>query len=160
MKKERFLALAAALGCMALTGCAESAEPAPSLAAYSFSGENEYFSIANGVLLLTPDEQILYGGDLTAAPEAFSGVVSYSATFYLAPDAEILMSNSFSDQAGGTLDISGFLGQVSGQLVPRSVDDGWAEQLCFVLQTTGRNGEENEYRLPLRVTEITGDDDP
>ena len=48
--------------CLMLTGCGASSKGEPSLVVYSFKGENEQFSISNGVIVLTPNEEIFYGG--------------------------------------------------------------------------------------------------
>ena len=68
--------------CLILTGCGASSKGEPSLVVYSFKGENEQISISNGVIVLTPNEEIFYGGDLTGKQEALSDVVEYSAAFY------------------------------------------------------------------------------
>ena len=56
--------------CLMLTGCGASSKGEPSLVVYSFKGENEQFSISNGVIVLTPNEEIFFGGDLAEKQEA------------------------------------------------------------------------------------------
>lgn len=54
---------------------------------YSFSGENDYITINNGVLIITPDLEKFIGGDLTFKNELFS--VQYMAErFYYFKDGE------------------------------------------------------------------------
>lgn len=49
-----------------LAGCNTSSESneEQSLKVYSFSGENEYISVSNGVIILDGKDEICYGGDL------------------------------------------------------------------------------------------------
>ena len=54
------------LACMVLfTGCSPSHEinEEQSLKVYSFSGENDYISVSNGVIILDGKDEICYGGD-------------------------------------------------------------------------------------------------
>ena len=66
MKKIRAVMLSLLACTVLLAGCntsPESNEEQP-LKVYSFSGENEYISVSNGVIILDGKNEICYGGDL------------------------------------------------------------------------------------------------
>ena len=62
-----------------LLGCSSKPAEEP-LVVYSFSGENEMFSISNGVIVLNEGEEIFYGGNLDGE---LSDIIAYSMTFYI-----------------------------------------------------------------------------
>ena len=90
--KRVFAILLTTLACSVLfSGC--GAKPAEEqVAVYSFSGDNEVFSISNGVIVLAPTEEVFYGGNLEGE---MSGVVSYSMTFYISSGNDELQSNLY-----------------------------------------------------------------
>ena len=142
---------------LALTGCGkEEQEP---LRVYSFSGENEQFAVSNGIIVLNGSEEIFSGGDLKAADESFIDITSYSTTFYTISGSEgnVILSNSVTDTTGGTVNVSGDLGQISGDSTLRriKIDDvnGLENVLYFELITKNKNGEENVYQLQMSLTE-------
>ena len=53
---------------------------------YSFTGENENLSLDNGVIVLSPTQQILYGGELQNNQEDVSDVLNYSVEFFILSD--------------------------------------------------------------------------
>ena len=142
-----------------LAGCGSPAkqEPAKALAVYSFCGENEQFSIANGVLVLTAEQDVLYGGDLKGKAGVLPELTSYSTTYFLRLDEgeRTLLSNSATDLTGGTMRADGSLGSISGDVIPADISEGWQDKLWFVLEGTGADGAPVEYSVPLTVTEVT-----
>lgn len=145
----------------AMTGCSgkEAPEKEP-LVVYSFSGANEVFSISNGVVVLTPDEDVFYGGDLALLDEdSFSDTVSYSTTFYTLENGErnTILSNSVTDMTDNSIKIEGALGGMSGaNLLGTKVDQAEAlHSLCFELSIIDENGAQNKYEIPLDVIDIT-----
>ena len=76
------------------------------LVVYSFSGENEMFSISNGVIVLNEGKEIFYGGNLDGE---LSDIIAYSMTFYIQSSSDdiVLLSNSVTDMTGGTIGIAG-----------------------------------------------------
>ena len=126
MKKARTILILLVFCCLILSGCGTSTESEPSLTVYSFSGENEQLSISNGVIVLTPDEEIFYGGDLTGKEETLSDIAEYSTTFYAMSDNEqkTLLSNSVIDETGTGVEISGQTGRIAGDVISREqIDD-------------------------------------
>lgn len=147
--------------CLILTGCGASSGSEPSLVVYSFKGENEQISISNGVIVLTPNEEIFYGGDLTGKQEALSDVVEYSAAFYAVSGNEqkTLLSSGAADKTGTGLDISGPMGKIAGDdIISRAQIENLQNGLFFELKTTGVNGEQHQYQMQLTLTQVTKHD--
>ena len=124
------------------------------LVVYSFSGENEMFSISNGVIVLNEGEEIFYGGNLDGE---LSDIIAYSMTFYIQSGSDdiVLLSNSVTDMTGGTIGIAGETGKISGDVLKSAEEDDLQNNLYFELKTTNLGGEENTYQLQLTVTEVT-----
>ncbi len=148
--------LAALTCCVLLSSCGEKTAVKP-LVVYSFCGENELFSISNGVIVLNSPEEIFYGGDFEAKQDKLSDIVAFTSTFYIKSGNEetVLSSNSVEDMTGGTLDVPLQLGNVSGDILPEAKTDELENNFYFELKTTNINGEENEYNLQLSLTEVT-----
>lgn len=161
MKKIVTVILILLFSCAMLTGCDRSSggEQDQSLTVYSVSGENEYFSISNGVIVLSSTEEIFYGGHLEANQENFSDITAYSMTVYIMSDngKDILLSNSVANMTGETIDISGDVGKRSGDgTIIRELTDELQNNLYFELETTNRDGKKSDYQLQLTLTEVTG----
>ena len=158
MKKIRAVMLSLLACTVLLAGCntsPESNEEQP-LKVYSFSGENEYISVSNGVIILDGKDEICYGGDLKVMSDDFSDITTYSTTIYInGSEKEILLSNGVDDQTGETIDVSGNVGQISGDILRDSDADKLTDNLWFELKTTNLSGEENTYQVQLETTEIT-----
>lgn len=161
MKKAGLGLFLLSLCCVLFAGCDASLKSRPSLSVYSFSGENEQFSISNGVIVLTPDEDIFYGGDLTEKQETLSDVVGYSITFYIMSgnEQDVLLSNSVIDEAGIGVELSVQAGSISGDVISQSQIDDLQNGLFLELKTTDANGEQHQYEMQLTVTEVTRNDD-
>ena len=157
MKKIRAVMLSLLACTVLLAGCntsPESNEEQP-LKVYSFSGENEYISVSTGVIILDGKDEICYGGDLKVMSDDFSDITTYSTTIYInGSEKEILLSNGVDDQTGGTIDVSGNIGKISGDILGDS-DDKLTDNFWFELKTTNLSGEENTYQVQLETTEIT-----
>lgn len=162
MKKVVALVLALAF-VLGLVGCSQDRETDQSdLAVYSFCGENAQFQIINGIIVISADEEVFYGGDLEViADEYFSDIASYSTTFYTLTNGEerTIMSNSVVDQTGGSINISGDLGKMCGRdiIIGSRIEiaNELKNNLYFELNTKNLNGEQNTYQVQLTVAEIT-----
>ena len=158
MKKKMEVMLSLLACTVLLAGCntsSESNEEQP-LKVYSFSGENEHISVSNGVIILDGKDEICYGGDLKAMSDDFTDITTYSTTIYInGSEKEILLSNSVDDQTGGTIDVSGNIGKISGYILRDSDADKLTDNLWFELKTTNLSGEENTYQVQIKTTEIT-----
>lgn len=146
-------ALLMAVLCSCLLASCTSKQAEEQTIVHSFSGENEMFSISNGVIVLTPAEEVFYGGILEGK---LTDIVAYEATFYIPSDIDdkILLSNKVADMTGGTISIAGETGKVSGDILKEAELDELQNNLYFELKTTNLEGKENTYSLQLMVTEI------
>jgi len=151
---KKFLSLVFTLVCvLSLTACRNVK------ATYSFRGEHEYFTISNGSIVLSNTEEVFDGGDLEAThTESFKNVASYSTTFYTLINGErrTILTNSVIDKTGGSVDVNGDLGSVSGDdiidIKIANIDE-MIENLWFELKTKDLNGKENVYQIQLTLTE-------
>lgn len=149
---------------LVLTGCSTSdATTIKEPVVYSFNGENEQFTITNGVIILNATEEVFYGGNLDLKQdELFSDVTSFSTTFYTMADGEkkTILSNAVTDMTENSVNVTGDLGKISGAeaLLSTKIDDVRELQnnLYFEITTTNLNGEEKTYQLQLSLMEITG----
>ena len=69
-----------------------------------------------------------------------------------------MLSNSVDDQTGETIDVSGNIGKISGDVL-RDSDDKLTDNLWFELKTTNLSGEENTWphrRIQQKKTSSTG----
>lgn len=158
MKKIMAVMLSLLACTVLLAGCNNSSESneEQSLKVYSFSGENEYISVSNGVIILDGKEEICYGGDLKVMSDDFSDISTYSTTIYInGSEKETLLSNGVDDQTGGIIDVSGNIGKISGDILRDGDADKLTDNLWFELKTTNLSGEENTYQVQLETTEIT-----
>lgn len=158
MKKIRAVMLSLLACTVLLAGCNTSSEnnEEQSLKVYSFSGENEYISVSNGVIILDGKDEICYGGDLKVTSDDFGDITTYSTTIYInGSEKETLLSNSVDDQTGGTIDLSGNIGKIYGDILKDRDADKLTDNLWFELKTTNLRGEENTYQVQLETTEIT-----
>ena len=82
MKKIMAATLSLLVCAVLLAGCNTSSEnnEEQSLKVYSFSGENEYISVSNGVIILDGKDEICYGGDLKVTSDDFGDITTYSTT--------------------------------------------------------------------------------
>ena len=101
-------------------------------------------------------DEICYGGDLKVMSDDFADITTYSTTIYInGSEKETLLSNGVDDQTGGTIDVSGNIGKISGDILRDSDADKLTDNLWFELKTTNLSGEENTYQVQLETTEIT-----
>lgn len=163
MKKIITLLLLTLLCVGMFAGCSvNNEETQENLSVYSFYGEDEAFAIMNGVIVISADEEIFYGGDLKVTDdEYFADITSYSVKFYTMTNGETrtIMHNSVIDQTGSTINVTGDLGKMSGEdiIIGNKVENinELATNLYFELNTTDLNGKQDTYQVQLTVTEIT-----
>lgn len=163
MKKLIAFQIVAVLCFGLFTGCShndEDRQEKPTV--FSFCGESEQFTIMNGVIVISADEEVFYGGDLKVTnDECFADITSYSVTFYTLKNGEerTIMSNSVVDQTGSTINVAGVLGKMSGKdiLIGTKVEKAneLKDNLYFELNTTDLNGNQNTYQVQLTVTDVT-----
>ena len=159
MKKIATIILSLLVCTVLFTGCGNSSKSSQeqSLKVYSFSGNSESISVSNGVIVLSGKDEICYGGNLKVMSDDFADITAYSTTIYVDGEEDsILLSHAVADQTGGTIDVSGNIGKISGDVL-RGDADKLADNLWFELKTTNLSGEENTYQVQLETTLIAGD---
>ena len=118
----------------------------------------ESISVSNGVIVLSGKDEICYGGNLKVMSDDFADITAYSTTIYVDGEEDsILLSHAVADQTGGTIDVSGNIGKISGDVLRDGDADKLADNLWFELKTTNLSGEENTYQVQLETTLIAGD---
>lgn len=137
-----------------LAGCSKTEQH--ELVVYSFSGEDDFLSVSNGVIVLNDENEIFYGGDLTVKGDESTNIAEYTSTIYLVDGKRILMSNSVEDKTGETINVPSDIGKVSGDILRDNDIEKLADNLWFELKTIDLNGKENTYQLQLELTKITG----
>ncbi|MCM1542915.1 MAG: hypothetical protein NC121_16875 [Blautia sp.] len=159
--KKIFAILFAIISCGAVfTGCGDkSPEENKTLAVYSFSGENEQFAVSDGVIVLTDAEEIFYVGSLAEKPGQLADIATFTITFYVLSDdgKEVLLSNSFVDETGKAIGISGMKEmKIAGDIpsISEADIDEMRNNLYCELETADRNGIQNKYLLQLTLQEI------
>ncbi len=160
MKKIATIILSLLVCTVLFTGCGNSSKSSQeqSLKVYSFSGNNESISVSNGVIVLSGKDEICYGGNLKVMSDDFADITAYSTTIYVDGEEDsILLSHAVADQTGGTIDVSGNIGKISGDVLRDGDADKLADNLWFELKTTNLSGEENTYQVQLETTLIAGD---
>ena len=160
MKKIATIILSLLVCTVLFTGCGNSSKSSQeqSLKVYSFSGNSESISVSNGVIVLSGKDEICYGGNLKVMSDDFADITAYSTTIYVDGEEDsILLSHAVADQTGGTVDVSGNIGKISGDVLRDGDADKLADNLWFELKTTNLSGEENTYQVQLETTLIAGD---
>ena len=124
---------------------------------YSFYGENEYFSLSNGSIVVSGEMETFDGGVLKAIdPELFSDVKSFSASFYTIKSngkQDDFVTHKIYSSDGTPVSFGGSLGRSSSNSpdLIRKIEQGglWLE-----VQTVDTADKETVYQLELTVTEV------
>ena len=160
MRKTMTVVLAVLLITAMLSSCNQNAgqKQESSVQVYSISGENEYFSLSNGVIVLNTEEEVIYGGVLEEKDLPVSEIKDFTTTFYVM-DGEArheLLTVSVVDQTGGAVHLEGDTGKISGANILHGAEaKDWMNHLYFELKTTDLSGQENVYTLQLVPIEVT-----
>ncbi len=128
---------------------------------YTFSGENDVISVTNGTIVINGEEEIFSGGELKVLRKyAFSDTASFSTRFYIVNDGEkrTVLSCSLNDMTGGAVNISGDLGEISGESVITegknlSTED-IVNNLYFEITVRDSEGYEKTYEIPMNVEKV------
>ena len=145
-----------------LTGCARVSYggQGESLGVWSFHGENDKIAVSNGVIVISPDSETLYGGNLTVKSDAFGDVAAYTVRIELDTGGEwkplLVNTVSAADAPGVSIGVSDFIGQTTGDVFGTSDAEFFPGNLRFELDVTDLSGELHSYQMPLQVTQIMG----
>lgn len=155
MGKFKKLALVLIL-LLALSGCGtKEQEP---LRVYSFHGEDSLFSVSNGVIVQSEEQDIFSGGDLQTLEGFPEEIAEFTATYYWVNGSEesVITQNQVVDHTGNAIKADGDLGKMWGEKGSfLSLSDGWTDQLYFELEVVQKDGTTHTYRLKMEVTEVT-----
>ncbi len=130
---------------------------------YTFSGENDYFSVSNGTVVLDGEEEAFSGGHLTVLQkQLFSDIVSYDADFYIIKDGNdkrAVLSSSVVDMTGGSVRFNGDdLGKISGDTIITNYkmieEEEWQNNLFFELTLKDSKGREKVYEIQMNVEKV------
>ena len=124
---------------------------------YSFYGENEYFSLSDGSIVVNGKTETFDGGVLKAVnPEFFSDVKSFSASFYTIKsngEQDEFMNHKKYSSDGTPISFGGGLGGSSSNSpdLIRKIEQGglWLE-----VQTVDTADKETVYQMELTVTKV------
>lgn len=145
-----------------LTGCARVSygrqEQSPTV--WSFHGENDEIAVENGVIVISPETQTLYGGNLTVKSDAFGDVAAYTVRIKLDTGEEwkplLVNTVSAADAPGVSIGVSDFIGQTTGDVFGAIDAEFFPDNLRFELDVKDLSGELHSYQMPLQVTQIMG----
>lgn len=138
-----------------LAGCSKDENE---VTVYSFSGDNGYIQINNGVIVISENETVFSGGNINLLGFDNSNIASCSMTFYVMSGNEkkIVLSNSIEDFTGESIDRLDTLGKISGDdvltFIASEDNVNWRENLYF--EFTGKNVEGSEFVENVHLTVV------
>ena len=125
---------------------------------YAFRGENDQFSISNGVIVVSDEEDVFYGGTLEEKGEHLSDLSAYSISFYfeLGSETHTLLSNRIIDTTGTPIHLPDELGKVSGNgIIEWRGLEQLESQLYCELETKDLDGNIEVQKQQMEVVQIT-----
>lgn len=135
------------------------------LKVYSFAGENDDMKITNGVIVISPNKQLISGGEILYTGSANDKIQAYSEKIYLKErenNEKIVLHNSVESQGDikGTSFSDEFLlnksvGSISSEkLFSEDEINNIKDNLYFALDYTKLNGEDGNVTIKLNMNEI------
>lgn len=125
---------------------------------YAFHGENDQFSVSNGVIVVSDEEDVFYGGTLEEKGEHLSDLSAYSISFYfeLGSETHTLLSNRIIDTTGTPIHLPDELGKVSGNgIIEWRRLEQLESQLYCELETKDLDGNIEVQQIQMEVVQIT-----
>ena len=162
MKKFRLLSLllSTVLVCGFLIGCSTNEPEGNPMALYSFSGEDDRFSLSSGIIAITDQETVIYGGELENTGEAFYDISSYSLRLYVLKDGVefplIDVEHIYKVERESPMDnlVSGSFGSVRMD-APLLEQEYLENNLYFEVLITYSNQEQSNHTIHLSVVNVT-----
>ncbi|MBQ2753037.1 MAG: hypothetical protein IJF29_02840 [Firmicutes bacterium] len=158
MKRNTVILFLAVICSSMFTACAKNdvTTENENLTVYSFCGETEEFVLSEGVIVFDGNEEIYYGGNIKSKEGQLDDITAYTMTLYISTDGEknVLLSNSVVDETGGTINIDGEVGRISGDIWLKEHFEK-DDTLCFELEATRIGGEKYICQIAPDVVEIT-----
>ena len=128
---------------------------------YSFTGEIEGLSLDNGVIVLSPAQQILYGGEFQNNQEDVSDILNYSVEFFILSDEG--KENLFTYGTGDITEENDGLtrenlivpGITSEEIFTTNIQQNIENNFYVDVTITKKNGDNQSYQIKLDATEVT-----
>ncbi len=159
---KKIIALLLLVSCMVTLSACNNAKQEKTRV-YSFTGENEEYVITNGVVVLTDEEDVFYGGELKAIqPDGIKNIASYRAEFYTRIGDEedvILVSAMDNDSSSEMLNVDFGMASGNGKMLDdnfSNMDESQGDFWCE-LRIKDTQGNQNSYIIDLTLTEITSE---
>jgi hypothetical protein len=132
---------------------------------YSFEGENKDIRISNGIIIISPNKQIVSGGEIVYKGSENENIQSYSKKIYLNNQrnkADIVLCNSVSstnDNKGKDFPDEFLLNKSVGVVSSEKLfsEDNLniiKDNLYFSLDYSKVNGETGNFTIKLNMNEI------
>lgn len=125
---------------------------------YSFSGENEFIMINNGLIIVTDESEELIGGELRFKEDAPSNVNSATTKFFFYNDSveTTVLSNSENIQGKSeSMYITPDLGSINSEELFHGDDlELIKKTLSFSLKAELNDGEKIDYTVGLDVKRV------
>ncbi|MGL5254262.1 MAG: hypothetical protein ACRC9L_04580 [Brevinema sp.] len=153
---KKLLAFVLISVCMlSLVACGEQSSK-ETVTVYSYSGENEQYSIINGVIVLSEKDDIVYGGELKAKEDQITDLVSETMELYILSDNKEIPLTSFVsvDHTGDGFELS----NPGSRAAEFSEDEkeNLIENLYFKISIETLDGEKTVSDIKMNVIDITG----
>ena len=105
---------------------------------YSFSGSNDELKIHNGVIILSPQKQVVYGGEVEYIGPKRTHIKSYSKTIYIHDEEDVVLKSRASFGVEG----DGFSFPAESEL---NKENGWISSEELLTEQQIKELEENLY---------------
>lgn len=145
-----------------LTGCARVSYggQGQELNVWSIHGENDVIAVSNGVIVISPEAETLYGGKLTVKTEAFDEVAAYTVRIKLDTGEEwkplLVNTVSAAGAPGVSIGVSDFIGQTTGDVFGTNDAEFFPDNLRLELDVTDLSGKLYTYQVQLQATQVLG----
>lgn len=131
---------------------------------YSFKGESDDIRISDGVIIISPIEQIVKGGEIQYLGKKQENIKSYTKTIYEdnQRNKQAIVATSVSEE-GATkgmtfpdeLLLNKNLGEISGEKLFSEEDiSGIKDNLYFSLNGSTNEGKPFDFKVKLQVKEL------
>jgi len=132
---------------------------------YSFGVENKDIRISNGLILISPNKEIVNGGEILYTGSKYENIQSYSKTIYINKHGkkDTVLSNSVSyagDNNGiefpDEFSLNNSIGEISSEkLFSKDTLNSIKDNLYFSLDYLKVNGETGNFTAKLEVNEVS-----
>ncbi|MGM9986250.1 MAG: hypothetical protein ACI35O_03375 [Bacillaceae bacterium] len=140
----------------------------PKVEVYAFEGENEDIKLTNGLIIIEPNKQTVYGGNIIYVGEPIENITTYSTKIYVEKDGmkDVLYHGGYSNEGTDEdiafpdeLILNPAVGAISGENVIGKKDiEALVNNFYVSLSGSMKNGKTFEFPLQLKLNKITMDD--